>query len=266
MSCRLAVPLHPVEAELGGDPEVAEAVLGDGADEVVAEALLIPRVVPEVGEHAGVPVEEIQTSLGAHPEAAPAVLENRLDVAVTKAGRVLGIGQVAGEGAGGPVGPVEPDPAPHPQVASAVFEELLGVGVAQGARILGIGGEADERVHLPHVAAQACRGADPERSATVFQQVPDIGAGDAARIVLVWRVDLELVAVITVQSVGRADPDEPSAVLDESLDRAVREALIGGEVPEFQTRPRQRIAGSRQVGERGDDRPEPERCAPTLLC
>ena len=103
----------------------------------------------------------------------------------------------------------------------------------QAAGVIGIVLVAGEPVGLAVPARQpAALGADPDISRGVFGQGENRIVGQRGRIVAVAIVGQETVAVVAVQAVLGAHPDEAGAILQDAEHRALREPLFDGQAIE----------------------------------
>ena len=73
---------------------------------------------------------------------------------------------------------------------------------------------------------QAAVGSYPDSTVAVFENVVDPAIRKAVRLVRRVVEDLEVIAVVAVQSLLGADPDKPLTVLNDALGRRVRDAVV----------------------------------------
>jgi hypothetical protein len=98
-------------------------------------------------------------------------------------------------------------------------------------RVVKVAGPAFGRgVELDYAGIRA----DPQISAIVLGHCAHETAADAREIVRVVSGHHERVAIVAVETLGRAQPHEAVAILHDGDDIALRQAIIGGEAPELE--------------------------------
>jgi hypothetical protein len=121
-----------------------------------------------------------------------------------------------------------------PKAAVVVFEERGYAVVTEAIAILIAVFVANKMIGSGVQAVEAVCSAYPELVVTVFADAADIAVAETVAIRLIVAVDDHVVAVVAVESIAGADPDEAAAVLKNGFDGAVGEALFAGEVGEIQ--------------------------------
>ncbi len=89
---------------------------------------------------------------------------------------------------------------------------------SESAGSLGVDVEVFERRGLRIESIEGVRAADPDRPGVVLEQREDVYARKAPRVLVVIGEDFEVVAVVTIQAVLGAEPDESQVVLDDFVD------------------------------------------------
>ncbi len=86
-----------------------------------------------------------------------------------------------------------------------------------------------------------CAEGDPQPAAIVLGQAADEAPADAARRLGMEAKDAEFVPVVSIQPVVGAEPEEALAVLQDRVDEAAREAVVGRDALE------RRSLGARRI-------------------
>ena len=213
-----------IERVEGARPRVeGEQPLARGADEQRAvgagrDGHHVEDAGGAVAEDAqAVAVQEREPVAGAEPERAVRRGVERADVGVRQ----------AADGARGAVG-LEGEQAlrrAHPGAVVRAGRDRE--HVAPGERL-----DAEHAVGLGVVAVQARRRAHPDVGAGAGRERLDDVAGQRGGVAGVVAVADDVEAVVAVEAVGRADPDEAEGVLGDGVDGRVGEPGLDGEVLE----------------------------------
>ncbi len=219
-------------------------------DEIVFPLRLLGiRLLKNVAFHLpGLGIEAVQAgafvakAASAHPQDRPAprqlllILEDHAGVIAAEAVGVIGIVGVVSEAAGLAVEQVEP--AAHrgdPQATARVLEDVGDQVVAEAIRAIGVMAIANEDAGARVVAVEtAAPGADPELALGVFKEAEDRIVAEGRRIFGVIFEYGEAVAIVAVQAVLGADPQEAAFILQETQHRVLGEAVFEGEALEAQ--------------------------------
>jgi hypothetical protein len=193
-------------------------------------------LVFKAGKGLGSGMEKVDTSVTrGQPYAVPAVLQYIENIAITDAGGVFQIRPVFENPALPDIdiaGPVAF--GSHPDISLTVFynavDKIVGNAVS-GCFSPVIG---NKPAFFPvKTAKPSAPGGDPEKSIFVFQYTLDIVVGDTVRIGGVVLIYSELITVIAVQSIHRAKPHKPLAVLQDTGYIALGEAITCTNMPEL---------------------------------
>ena len=195
----------PVQAAVGADPDLPEAVLAHGPDRRLAEAALGRLARPHVQEALGVEVQQVGAVLAGDPEHARAV-----DGEVAQAVRAEAVGHqgiVADVPAAAGAGLQQVQPAVHggdPEPSRGVLGDAADRGLGQGVGIGGIVPVMAEAVGLRFVEIQALGGPHPEPAGPIHVQTVDHVVDQAAGVVVGVGPALD-------QARGRIDAAEAAA-------------------------------------------------------
>ena len=90
--------IEPIQAPGSrANPQVAQAILEERGDPVLADAVWVVGVMPVVRKRLGQPVIPIESPSGPHPQGALAILQDCSHVIATQAGRIVRVVSVLGE-------------------------------------------------------------------------------------------------------------------------------------------------------------------------
>lgn len=231
--------VHPVQPPaIRADPETLAAVLVQADQLVVAKGGRIIFAVTEMNKCAALFIEEVQSiAVSAQPQVLTAVDKHITDIIAAKACGIfvemceliefVAIGDEAYEalifGA-------------YPNATFFIFNEA-GDEVAGNGCAAGVLFEGSELVFSAIVSIKpSSPGRNPDIAAVVFYDVGDKVVADGSFIRRVVAIDADLVAIIFVETVTGAEPDETTAVLQDVEDIVLGEAVNYIQVLEFKTR------------------------------
>jgi hypothetical protein len=230
---RLAVAGAPgVEAGGGADPQDPALPHRQRHHGVALGAAVRVDVVVVEAARAGRQV--VDAAPGADPQAAAPVRRQCGDAVVAQA---AGVAAVMPEGAEASAGDVEMDQAvagADPQAAGAIADDGGDRAVARHPLGGGREGIAHELLGGLVEARQAAARAEPQSPFAVFPGCLYIVVRQRGGIARVAAEDAHLVAVVAVQSVLGAEPHESGPVLQDGLDRFLRQPLFQAHVFEAQ--------------------------------
>ena len=182
-------------------------------------------------------VEEVQTiAVSAQPQVLLAIDEDVADIIAAEAGGVfvkmfvliefIAIGDEVQEalifGA-------------YPEAAFFIFDEAGDV-VAGNGRAAGVFFEGNELVFSAIVSIQpSSPGGNPDKAVVVFYDVGDEVVAYGAFICRVIAIDADLVAIVFVEPVAGAEPDEATAILQDVEDIVLGKAVNYIQVFKFKT-------------------------------
>jgi hypothetical protein len=190
-------------------------------------------------------VEAAEPIHRADPQSPGSILPDDPHGIVGQAVWVAGVVMIRGEVTRSPVEAVEPARRAKPQDVGPIFDDRVYRVVAQAAWVPGVVAVSREAFGARIPGIQARRRANPQRPGSILVQMMD---GIAAQAVWAHRVIAILddgVAVVPVEPVVRAEPDEAGAVLHERQHSLVRQPLLDGDVRECDAAERKAGHGSR---------------------
>ncbi|OPZ77809.1 MAG: hypothetical protein BWY77_01629 [bacterium ADurb.Bin431] len=204
-------------------------------DLVIAEGMGIAAEVAIGGKAFSGGIEGEQAAgVGADPEQAAAV-EMEGEYFIGAGSGFAGVGEKAGDPAAVAADAVEAVLGAHPEAAAAVQEHGVDIVAAEQQPGTRVCAEALKGAAVPVEAVEAAVfSADPEVALLVLGQAADEVGGEAAGIGGILLVDDKVVAVVAVEPLVGAAPDEALAVLEKAVHLAVGKSLIDGEVAELQ--------------------------------
>ena len=122
----------------------------------------------------------------------------------------------------------------EPEIAVTVLDHALDRSASERVpviRVMQVTGTAlGPGIESIHPGA----GGNPQISFVVLHQILEEVGAQAARVVRVVLVDDEGVTVIAIEAISRGKPHEAPAILQNGNNIALREAIVGGEVGEFE--------------------------------
>src|SRR4029453_12556682 len=126
----------------------------------------------------------------------------------------------------------------QPDVTAVILGDGLHVGTAESVRVLGIVKIPGDAFAPRIKSVRSIVRRNPQAALIVFEEILNEIGTQTRRIVRVVLVDHERVAVIPVESVPRAEPHEPAAILDERRHITLRQSVACGEMGESEIPPR----------------------------
>jgi hypothetical protein len=233
--CRNVHPVQPTAVR--ADPKTMAAVLIQADQLVVAKGGRVIFLVTEMDKCTTFFIEEVQpVAECAQPEVLVAIDKDVADIITAEAGGVIvemriliefiAIGDEAYKalifGA-------------DPEAAFFIFGEA-GDKVAGDGCTAGVFSEGSELVFSAIVSVKSSSpGGNPEIAAVVFYDVGNEVVAYSAFISRVIAVDADLVAIVFVEAVAGAEPDEAAAVLQDVEDVVLGEAVNYIQVFKFET-------------------------------
>jgi hypothetical protein len=237
MRIALARPGHGIEpaeaASVRGDPDPPAGVPGQAPDVVMDEAARLRGIVPIVDEPPPVRrlaapprPQEIDAGVArADPQPPVAIREKGRDRIAAQAAGIVGRVCVPAELARRGITLEE-------ALAFGADPEDAGAILDDARHALVNGGNGRERLGLAIHDHEPVVRAHPEPPRAVFVESGHHAVGKAAGIARVVPVDDEGVAVVAVEALLRAEPEETNTILEDGLDRRLRQSLLDGDAGE----------------------------------
>lgn len=130
---------------------------------------------------------------------------------------------------------------PDPQVAGAILEDGLHDVVADTVRIRGVVEVTREALGSAIEDIETAARGDPQVPGAILVEILDDVAAQTVRVRRIAVIGNEAIAVIAVEAVVGAEPQEAGPVLQHRLHALIREPLLDGEVRELGVRAQGRI-------------------------
>jgi hypothetical protein len=253
--------IEPIQSTRRGKPEIAFPILEDVGYVIATQGGRVIGVVFIPGNVAGRTIEHAHARMPCtHPEQAGVCVQAegpKLDIA--DAGWIGWSPPVIHKPAAGPIETAQSPRSTHPQRAGFVLKKRHRLRAGQAHWIIRSMAIVNKRIRVPIVPVDAPVDSYPQSAGSIQIEPPNTVGAEAAVILIVVLVNLERVAVVTVQTTEpRAKPHESLPVLDNRPHIAVGESLSNRQMGEARFRGLGHYRDPKNTSEKGRLRPPPE--------